>query len=141
MTCGGAQDPLTHGERGGVLVAGPGHVPRLPGPVGEVAAGGQGVGVFGVQDPLADGEQGGVLAAGSGWVPGLPGPPGQASSSGPLAAINTRETRSLTVTRGRGTPLFKAHYSNRFGRFPSWRFACSTGQLASVSMDLAFPVQ
>ena len=43
----GAQDPLADGQQGGELVAGPGRIPRLPGPVGEVVAGGQGVGVLG----------------------------------------------------------------------------------------------
>ena len=32
----GAQDPLADGQQGGVLVAGPGRMPRLPGPGGEV---------------------------------------------------------------------------------------------------------
>src|SRR5580700_5133773 len=57
----GAGDPLADGQQGGVLVLGPGRVPRLPGPVGEVGTGAQGVGVLGAQDPLADGQQGGVL--------------------------------------------------------------------------------
>ena len=38
----GAQDPLIDGQQRGELVAGPGRIPRLPGPGGEVAAGGQG---------------------------------------------------------------------------------------------------
>jgi hypothetical protein len=42
-----AQDPFEDGQQGGVLVAGGGRVPRHPGPVGEVAAGVQGVGVLG----------------------------------------------------------------------------------------------
>ena len=73
----GAQDPLADGQQGGVLVAGPGRIPRLPGPVGEVGAGGQGVGVLGAQDPLADGQQGGELVAGPGRIPRLPGPAGE----------------------------------------------------------------
>ena len=48
----GAQDPLADGQQGGVLVAGPGRVPRIPGVVGEVGAVGQGLGVLGTQDPL-----------------------------------------------------------------------------------------
>ena len=46
-------------------------VSRLPGPVGEVGAGGQGVRVLGAQDPLADGQQRGVLVAGPGRIPRL----------------------------------------------------------------------
>ena len=68
----GAQDPLADGQQGGELVAGPGRVPRLPGPVGEVVTGGQGLGMLGPEDPLADGQQGGELVAGPGRVPRLP---------------------------------------------------------------------
>ena len=70
----GAQDPFVDGQQGGELVAGPGRIPRLPGPGGEVAAGAQGGGVLGAQDPFADGQQGGELVAGPGRIPGLPGP-------------------------------------------------------------------
>ena len=73
----GAQDPLADGQQGGELVAGPGRIPRLPGPEGEVGAGGQGVGVLGAQDPLVDGQQGGELVAGPGRIPRLPGPAGE----------------------------------------------------------------
>jgi hypothetical protein len=38
-----AQHPLEDGQEIGVLVAGSGCIPRLPGPGGEVVAGGQGV--------------------------------------------------------------------------------------------------
>src|SRR5690242_2082438 len=34
----GAQDPLADGQQRGVLVAGPGRIPRLPGPVGPILA-------------------------------------------------------------------------------------------------------
>ena len=44
----GAQHPLADGQQRGELVAGPGRIPRLPGPVGQVAAGGQGARVLGV---------------------------------------------------------------------------------------------
>jgi hypothetical protein len=46
----------------------------LAGPVREVGAGGQGVGVLCAEHPLADGQQRGELAAGGSRVPGLPGP-------------------------------------------------------------------
>ena len=54
----------------------------LPGPVGEVVAGGQGVGVLGAQDPFVDGQQGGELVAGPGRIPGLPGPVGEVGAGG-----------------------------------------------------------
>ena len=73
----GALDPLADGQQGGELVAGPGRIPRLPGPVGELVAGGQGVGVLGALDPLADGQQGGELVAGPGRIPRIPGPAGE----------------------------------------------------------------
>ena len=41
------------------LISPHGGVPDLPGPVGEVPPGGQGVGVLGAGDPLTDWEQGG----------------------------------------------------------------------------------
>jgi hypothetical protein len=43
----GAQHPLLDGQQGGVLVAGPGRIPRLSGPGGEFMAGDQGAGVLG----------------------------------------------------------------------------------------------
>ena len=49
----GAEDPLEDGQQLGELVPGRGRVPRLPGPAGEVGAGGQGVRVLGAEDPLA----------------------------------------------------------------------------------------
>ena len=73
----GAQDPFADGQQGGELVAGPGRIPRLPGPGGEVAAGRQGVRVLGAQDPFADGQQGGELVPGPGRIPRLPGPDGE----------------------------------------------------------------
>jgi hypothetical protein len=57
-----AQHPLDDGQQRGVLVPGPGRIPRRPGPEGEVAAIGQGGGVLGAGHPLADGQQRGVLA-------------------------------------------------------------------------------
>ena len=51
---------------------GPRRIPRLPGPLGEVVAGGQGVRVLGAEHPLEDGQQRGVLVAGRGRVPCLP---------------------------------------------------------------------
>ena len=56
----GALDPLEDGQQGGELVAGPGRVPRLPGPVGEIVAGGQGVrvlGAVGIALPARVGDQ------------------------------------------------------------------------------------
>ena len=47
----GAQHPLLHRQQRGVLVAGPGRIPRLPGPVGEAAAGSQGGRVLGPEHP------------------------------------------------------------------------------------------
>ena len=78
----GAHDPLADGQQGGELVAGPGRVPRLPGPAGEFVTGGQGLGMLGAHDPLADGQQGGELVAGPGRVPRLPGPAGEFVASG-----------------------------------------------------------
>ena len=43
----GAQDPLADRQQDGTLVAGPGRIARLPGPAGEVVAGGQGARVLG----------------------------------------------------------------------------------------------
>ena len=73
----GALDPFADGQQGGELIPGPGCIPGLPGPAGEVVAGGEGVGVLGAQDPLADGQQGGVPVAGPGRIPRLPGPAGE----------------------------------------------------------------
>ena len=46
-----AKDRLADGQQRGELVAGPGCVARMPGPVGEVDAGGQGVRVPSAEDP------------------------------------------------------------------------------------------
>jgi hypothetical protein len=73
----GALDPLADGQQGGELIPCPGRIPRLPGPAGELVAGGQGVRVLGALDPLADGQQGGALVAGPGRIPRLPGPAGE----------------------------------------------------------------
>ena len=78
----GTLDPLADGQQGGELVAGPGRIPRLPGPAGELVAGGQGVRVLGALDPLADGQQGGTLVAGPGRIPRLPGPAGELVAGG-----------------------------------------------------------
>ena len=78
----GAQDPLADGQQRGELVAGPGRIPRRPGPAGEVVAGGQGVRVLGAQHPLLDGQQRGELVAGPGRIPRLPGPDGEAGAGG-----------------------------------------------------------
>ena len=80
--CSAPETRSTDGQQRGVLVAGPGRIPRLPGPGGEVGAGGQGVGVLGAGDPLADGQQRGVLVAGPGRIPRLPGPGGEVGAGG-----------------------------------------------------------
>ncbi len=67
-----AQDPLGGGQQGGVLVAGPGRVPRPPGQLGELFTGGQGLRVFAAQDLLGGGQKGGDLVAELGRVPRLP---------------------------------------------------------------------
>ena len=68
----GPQDPILDGQQEGVLVAGPGRIPRPPGPEGDVAAGDQSFDVLGPQDPFLDRQQGGVLVAGPGRIPRLP---------------------------------------------------------------------
>src|SRR5205807_1944161 len=45
--CSGPSTPLLEGQQDGVLVAGPGRIPRLPGPAGEAVAVPQGVRVLG----------------------------------------------------------------------------------------------
>ena len=50
----GSLDSFADGQQGGTLVAGSGRIPRLPGPAGELVAGGQGVRVLGALDPFAE---------------------------------------------------------------------------------------
>ncbi len=83
----GAQDPLADGQQRGELVAGPGHIPRTPGPAGEVVAEVQGVRVLGAQHPLEEGQQGGVLVAGPGRIPRHPSPGGEAGASSQGVAV------------------------------------------------------
>jgi hypothetical protein len=83
----GAEDPLADGKQGGELVAGPGRVPRIPGPVSEVRAGDQSVGAVGAADPLEDGQQGCELVAGPSRVPRLPGVAGEVSAGGQGARV------------------------------------------------------
>ena len=52
-----AVDPLEVGQQSGMLVAGPGRVARLPGPVGEVSAVNQGIGVIYAVCSFADRHQ------------------------------------------------------------------------------------
>ena len=52
-------------------------IARLPGPAGEVGAGGQGVRVLRAEDPLEHGQQRGELVPGPGRIPRLPGPAGE----------------------------------------------------------------
>ena len=70
-------------QQRGELVPGPGRVPRLPGPVGEVGASAQGARVLGAEDPLDDGQQRGELVPGPGRVPRLPGPAGEVARGWP----------------------------------------------------------
>ena len=94
----GAEDPLAHRQQRGELVAGPGRVPRLPGVVGEVGAGGQGFRVLGARDPLAHRQQRGVLVAGPGRIPRLPGPVGEVGAGGQGFRVLGAETRSSTAS-------------------------------------------
>jgi hypothetical protein len=77
-----ALDLLDDGQQGGVLVAGPGRIPRLPGQAGEVNVGNHLAGVLAALDPLDDGQQGSVLVAGLGRIPRLPSPEGEAVPDG-----------------------------------------------------------
>ena len=62
-------------------------VPGLPGPVGDVVAGGQGVGVVGAEDPLLVGQQRGEQLQCAAGVPGLPGPAGDVAAGGQGAEV------------------------------------------------------
>ncbi len=101
-----AEDPLADGQQRGELVAGPGRVPRLPGPAGEVGAGGQGIRVLRAEDPLAHGQQRGELVPGRGRVPRLPGPAGQAGAGDQgvrvLAGPGPARGRAAARRTGRG---------------------------------------
>jgi hypothetical protein len=77
----GAREQLANGQQRGEPVAGLGRIPRRPGLVGEVRAGGQGVRVHRAQDPLLNGQQGGELVAGLGRIPHH-GPPRAAGHGG-----------------------------------------------------------
>jgi hypothetical protein len=92
----GAGHPLNDGQQHGEQLAGPGRIPRLPGPAGEATAGGQGVGVLGAGHPLADGQQHGVLVAGPGRIPRLPGPAGEATAGGQGVRVLGPNTRCIT---------------------------------------------
>jgi hypothetical protein len=72
-----AEYPLEHGQERGVLVAGPCRISRQRGPLGQVAAGGQGVGVLRARRPLRDGQQRDEEVAGPGSIACTPGPDGQ----------------------------------------------------------------
>ena len=50
--CAAPRTLSLHRQQRDVLVPGPDRVPRLPGPVGEVAANAQGARVLGAEDPL-----------------------------------------------------------------------------------------
>jgi len=83
-----AGDPLTDGQQRGELVPGPCGVTRLTGPPGEVAAGDQGVWVFGAQYPLLDGQQRGELVPGPSRIPRVPSEAGEVAIG--LAALGAR---------------------------------------------------
>ena len=72
-----ARHPLVEGQQRGVLVAGPGRIPRPPGPIGEVAPDGQGVRVLGAEDLLSQGQQRCQLLTGPSYIPRCPGPVGE----------------------------------------------------------------
>jgi Resolvase, N terminal domain len=74
--------PLAHRHQPGQLVPGGGRVPRLPGPAGELATGGQGVRVLRARYPLAHRHQPGQQVPGGGRVPRLPGPAGELATGG-----------------------------------------------------------
>jgi hypothetical protein len=65
----GTKHPLFHGQQRRVLVAGPGRIPRLPGGIGEVKAGGQGVRILGAGHSLDYRQQRGEQVAGPGRIP------------------------------------------------------------------------
>ena len=77
-----AEDPHQVGQQRGVLVPGRGRIPRLPGPVGNAVACGQGAGVRRAEDPHQVGQQRGVLVPGRGCIPRLSGPVGDAVAGG-----------------------------------------------------------
>ena len=60
----------------------PSSASSLPGPVGKVAAGGQGVRVVGAQHPLEDGQQHRVLVPGPGRISRQPGVAGKVGAGG-----------------------------------------------------------
>ena len=78
----GSQHPQAVGEQVAVLGGGLGGLPGLAQQVGEVAAGGEGVGVVGSQHPQEVGEQVAELGGGLGGLPGLAQPPGQVGAGG-----------------------------------------------------------
>ncbi len=71
----GAKDPLVYGQQRGEQAPRRSQLPRLPGPVGQVVPGGQGVRVLwaedlvGSENPLACEQQRGELVAGPRRVP------------------------------------------------------------------------
>ena len=78
----GAEDPLLVGQQRGEQLQCAAGVPGLPGPGGDVAAGGQGVGVVGAEDPLLVGQQRGGQVQCAAGVPGPPGPGGDVAAGG-----------------------------------------------------------
>ena len=83
----GAEDALGYGQQRGELVPGGGRIPRLPDPVGQAGAGGQGIGVLGAEDALGDGQQRGELVPGGGRVSRLPDRVGEFAPRGQGAGV------------------------------------------------------
>jgi hypothetical protein len=59
-----AEDPVIHGQQPGERVPGGGRIPRMPGPAGQVGAGGQGARVLRAEDPVIHGQQPGERVLG-----------------------------------------------------------------------------
>ena len=78
----GSQHPHGVGEQVAELGGGLGGLPGLAQPAGEVAAGGEGVGVVGSQHPQEVVEQVAELGGGLGGLPGLAQPVGQVAAGG-----------------------------------------------------------
>ena len=93
----------------------PGRVPSLPGPVSEVPAGVQGVGVLGAESLLSDGELGGEQVTGPGRVPRRPGPAGEAGTAAQHARYPARHDRMS----GRSWLALAGRWATRPGALPA----------------------
>jgi hypothetical protein len=99
----GGQHPLLDGQQGGVLVAGPGRIPRLPGPQGEVGPGEQGRRVLRAGHPLADGQQGGELVPGPAASPATPVQRARLARAFRVAGCSGPSSRSSMGSRAAAT--------------------------------------